>query len=121
MARSGWLLAGTLALSFPVVGLAAPPLEAPPLNGTPVRQVDRQVDRPLTSQQMAARIDELLAKRWRDESIKPAPVASDGEFLRRASLDLSGIIPTVQPAMATVFPTSCFSISARGKRYSERT
>ncbi len=48
-----------------------------------------------TWQQMAARIDELLAQRWREEGVKPAPAASDGEFLRRASLDLSGIIPTV--------------------------
>ncbi len=91
LARSATRLAGVLGVLFPLAGWAAPPLEAP----APVAAPARQVDRPRTSQQMAARIDEILAKRWRDEGIKPAPPASDAEFLRRASLDLSGIIPTV--------------------------
>jgi hypothetical protein len=45
------------------------------------------------SRQMASRIDELLAQQWAAAKIEPAPPASDSEFLRRASLDLTGVIP----------------------------
>jgi hypothetical protein len=38
-------------------------------------------------------VDELLAKQWADASVQPAPPANDAEFLRRASLDLTGVIP----------------------------
>jgi hypothetical protein len=44
-------------------------------------------------QEMARRIDALLAERWKAEDIQPAPPASDGEFLRRAYLDFVGVIP----------------------------
>src|SRR5438067_7347772 len=93
------VLAGVFVTHFPVGGVAAPPvpLSAPTpgtSDGTPATiSATTPVDRPRSSQQMTTRIDELLAKRWREEGIKPAPTASDGEFLRRASLDLSGIIP----------------------------
>jgi hypothetical protein len=42
---------------------------------------------------MAARVDELLAETWSAAGVDPAPAASDGEFLRRASLDFTGVIP----------------------------
>jgi hypothetical protein len=42
---------------------------------------------------MAARIDALLEEQWAANEVKPAPVADDAEFLRRASLDLTGVIP----------------------------
>jgi hypothetical protein len=74
---------------------AAPPLEAPPVDGARAVQAERQPDRPRSFQEMAAHIDQSLAARWQQEGVKPAPPASDAEFLRRASLDLSGIIPTV--------------------------
>ena len=45
--------------------------------------------------QMARRIDELLAAEWKAAGVAPAPTASDGEFLRRAYLDLTGVIPRV--------------------------
>jgi hypothetical protein len=45
------------------------------------------------SRQMARRIDELLAQQWSAAKVEPAPVASDSEFLRRTSLDLTGVIP----------------------------
>ena len=44
-------------------------------------------------EEMAARIDALLAEAWTREGVEPAPPASDAEFLRRAWLDLCGIIP----------------------------
>lgn len=48
-----------------------------------------------SSQAMSRRVDELLATKWREQSIVPAPVADDAEFLRRVSLDLIGVIPSV--------------------------
>ena len=40
-------------------------------------------------------IDALLEERWRAEGVEPALPVSDSEFLRRASLDLTGVIPRV--------------------------
>jgi len=47
---------------------------------------------------MAARVDELLAAKWREEGVEPAPVCGDAEFMRRACLDLTGVIPSVARA-----------------------
>ena len=47
----------------------------------------------LDSKDLAARIDSHLSKQWDQEQIEPAPLASDAEFLRRAWLDLCGVIP----------------------------
>ncbi|MCC9606064.1 DUF1549 and DUF1553 domain-containing protein [Blastopirellula sp. JC732] len=47
------------------------------------------------SAQMTARIDQLLLERLKEEGVEPAPPADDGEFLRRAYLDLNGAIPPV--------------------------
>ncbi len=44
---------------------------------------------------MAARVDEVLAAARTEAEVQPAAVASDGEFLRRASLDLTGVVPRV--------------------------
>ncbi|MFV1967022.1 MAG: DUF1549 and DUF1553 domain-containing protein [Pirellulaceae bacterium] len=46
-------------------------------------------------QAMAERVDELLGERWSAAGVSPAPTASDPEFLRRVSLDLTGVIPRV--------------------------
>jgi Protein of unknown function (DUF1549)/Protein of unknown function (DUF1553) len=45
-------------------------------------------------------IDRLLADSWKKAGVKPAKLASDEEYLRRAYLDLLGRIPTVQEARA---------------------
>jgi hypothetical protein len=47
---------------------------------------------------VAAMIDAALAQQWEADHITPAPLADDGEFLRRASLDLVGRIPSVMQA-----------------------
>lgn len=39
-------------------------------------------------------IDERIFGKMEHDHVQPAPLASDGEFLRRASLDLTGRIPT---------------------------
>src|SRR5262249_17296667 len=47
------------------------------------------------SEQMARRIDLLMQQAWDADHVTAAPLASDGEFLRRAYLDLNGVIPRV--------------------------
>lgn len=69
-----WLVA--LVVSLPAICRAAPPDE----------------------REMTARIDQLLTQSWTENSIEPAPPASDAEFLRRAWLDLCGIIPAINDA-----------------------
>jgi len=46
-------------------------------------------------QQFTQRIDALVAQQWEKAQVQPAPAASDAEFLRRACLDLTGVIPAV--------------------------
>ena len=45
--------------------------------------------------EVTARVDELLAQAWRVDDIEPSRPASDAELLRRVSLDLTGVIPSV--------------------------
>src|SRR5262249_60926149 len=47
---------------------------------------------------LAGKIDERLARRWKDNQVQPAPVADDAEFLRRVYLDLAGRIPSAGEA-----------------------
>jgi hypothetical protein len=47
------------------------------------------------SREMARRVDALLEARWKAAKIEPAAPASDSAFLRRAYLDLVGVIPRV--------------------------
>lgn len=44
---------------------------------------------------MAARIDQVIAARWAEKGVKPAPLATDAELFRRMSLDINGRIPTI--------------------------
>jgi hypothetical protein len=48
-----------------------------------------------SSDVMTRRIDQVLAEAWSAAGVEPAPPAADGEFLRRACLDLTGVIPRV--------------------------
>jgi hypothetical protein len=49
---------------------------------------------------VAKMIDEAIAKKLAETKIKPSPVASDEEFLRRVYLDLAGVIPASDKARA---------------------
>lgn len=51
-------------------------------------------DVPTSAAAMAARIDELLDERLRESGVAAAAMATDAEFVRRAGLDLDGIIPS---------------------------
>jgi len=55
-------------------------------------------------------VDEMLQEGWKAAKVKPSPIASDAEFLRRAYLDLLGRIPNVQEA------TSFLEAKDSGKR-----
>jgi hypothetical protein len=50
---------------------------------------------PPSEAEMAARVDAHLVAAWRRAGIEPAPPADDAEFLRRAWLDLCGVIPPI--------------------------
>ena len=43
-----------------------------------------------------ARVDESLRAAWQREKITPAPTVDDAGFLRRASLDLTGTLPSLE-------------------------
>lgn len=51
--------------------------------------------RKLAPQELARRLDALMNEAWSRAEIKPAPDINDSRFLRRATCDLAGRIPTV--------------------------
>jgi hypothetical protein len=55
---------------------------------------------------MARRIDELLEQQWNAAGVQAAPAASDSQFLRRASLDLTGVIPRASKVREFLADTS---------------
>jgi len=57
-------------------------------------------------QAMAARVDQLLQERWQEAGVQPAPISDDAEFLRRAYLDLTGIIPPVAEVRKFIVDTN---------------
>jgi hypothetical protein len=66
--------------------------------GLPVRAA--APDEAKDAQALAERIDKLLEGRWAAAGVRPVAEAEDGEFLRRASLDLTGTIPSVPEVRA---------------------
>lgn len=63
----------------------------------PVTQRSPAVDAALSAWEKAntaSLVDRRLVTQWRKLGIEPSPTASDSEFLRRASLDICGTVPT---------------------------
>jgi hypothetical protein len=90
MSRFRFLIAAAMAVVVPGVALAQQ--KGPmPRDVSPDRGVDEVV----------RKINQHFDEFWSRNSITPAPIADDGEFLRRLSLDLIGRIPT--PAEARAF------------------
>src|SRR5262249_40355216 len=54
----------------------------------------------LDAQALAKIIDQEVASRLKEEGVKASPQADDAEFLRRAYLDLTGVIPPVEKVKA---------------------
>jgi Protein of unknown function (DUF1549)/Protein of unknown function (DUF1553) len=81
MTRLRWWPAAFLALLLTAQALPAAP------GGTPPAEKDVQA--------LAALIDRYIAAGWEKATVKPAPIADDGEFLRRVYLQLAGRIPSV--------------------------
>ncbi len=52
-----------------------------------------------------SRIDELVAAKWKRMKIKPSELCTDAEFIRRVSLDLTGLPPTAQEVKAFLADT----------------
>lgn len=48
----------------------------------------------------ASEVDALLAAAWAQEGVTPAPDVDDATFMRRAYLDLTGVVPTAAEARA---------------------
>jgi hypothetical protein len=55
-------------------------------------------EKKLSAQELAAKIDEHIAARWKERKVVPAARADDAEWVRRATLDLSGRIPDILAA-----------------------
>ena len=56
--------------------------------------------RAVDTRALSETINRLVAAHWDEEGVKPAAPAGDAEFLRRATLDLTGKIPTVSEVRA---------------------
>ena len=69
---------------LPVAVAEEPALQAPDSADRPDDDVARLADA----------IDAHVEAAWRENEVAPAPLADDAEFLRRASLDLGGRIPS---------------------------
>jgi len=76
------------------VVVAPPPARA----GDPAPASPGKQSPALSAEKLAERIDALIEAKWREKDIRPSPLADDGEFLRRLSLDVGGRIPAVMDA-----------------------
>jgi hypothetical protein len=86
-----------MALVCAAVLLAAPLGSAAPESAPAGKGPDAGVR---DAQELATKIDRLIAARWTLAGVEPAPPADDATFLRRVYLDLAGRIPSVAEVRA---------------------
>ncbi|MEO5725856.1 MAG: DUF1549 and DUF1553 domain-containing protein [Byssovorax sp.] len=72
---------------------SAPP--APVASATPPPQAASAAPKPAPAGLAPADVDARIRAAWAREGITPAPQADDARFLRRAYLDITGVIPSV--------------------------
>jgi hypothetical protein len=90
MRRTSRIVLGLAALlSLPTLLPAAPTTDRLPV----VAEANR-----IDADALATRIDQRLLHHWASLGVRPAPRSDDGEFLRRAYLDLAGRIPPIYEA-----------------------
>lgn len=66
--------------------------------------------------ELSRQIDALIKIAWQREQVRPAPQATDSEFIRRVSLDLTGKIPPVSDVRQFLADNS----TDKRKRYIDR-
>lgn len=57
-------------------------------------------EEPATPANGSASIDSFVSQKWTELKISPAPRSDDTEFLRRATLDIIGVIPRAEEILA---------------------
>jgi hypothetical protein len=86
---------------FWLVGLCGLLVAASPaLGGAPSAATEPLKVRAKDARAVTEIIDRLIAEKWAEAKVKPAPVASDAEFLRRVYLDVVGKVPAVAEVRA---------------------
>jgi hypothetical protein len=76
-------------------GVDKPEAAAPTLPAVPAKP-SNPVAQPIAVKALSQLIDTQIMARLDEEKVAPTSRCTDGEFIRRASLDLIGVIPTVQ-------------------------
>ena len=79
---------------------AAKPAEKPVTLPTAAPKPADPLPAPAEPAELARRIDALIDAKLAAEKVTPSAPAADAEFLRRASLDLAGVIPSADAARA---------------------
>lgn len=88
-------------LGFTLAGMAtisSLPSELFAADGPAAPAVENRAE--LDAYALAARIDAALAAEWKRNGVEPEELTTDSEFVRRASLDLIGRIPSVAEVRA---------------------
>lgn len=93
LAIAGVLIGTVWAGSLSADDVASPPKSAKPT----VAETPAQ---PFGTTAQTQRVNDLLAKAWADNNVKPSARASDHEFLRRVYLDLIGRVATPKEVLA---------------------